>query len=170
MIATPDNGALQQIREDDTGVFVPHEAPAELATALRRLIADPALRARLGMALQAHVRNTYSAAVVVPQWERLFAQVLDERPPAPPSGLFQSFILGGWESSTHRLRSGTRLDVIAATHHDTNGEGDYRQLSGLGIRACRDALRWHLIEAEPGATTSHLSPPCWMPRPAPARR
>lgn len=150
VIATPDNGALQQLRDGETGLFVSHEAPAELATALRRLIADPGLRGRLGAALQAHVRDTYSAAVVVPQWERLFAQVLDERAAAPPTGLFQSFILGGWESSTHRLRSGARLDVIAATHHNTHAEGDYRQLSDLGIRACRDALRWHLIETEAG--------------------
>ncbi|MDB6452904.1 glycosyltransferase family 4 protein [Falsirhodobacter sp. 20TX0035] len=150
VLATPDNGALQQIRDGETGLFVPHEDPVELAAALRRLVDDPALRRRLGQALQGHVRATYAAEVVVPQWERLFAEVLAERPVPPKAEAFQSFVLGGWESSTHRLRNGTRLDVLESTGHDRNAAGDYRQLAGLGIRAHRDAVRWHRIEEAPG--------------------
>lgn|GEM_PF-265642 len=150
VIATPDNGALQQIRDGETGIFVPHESPAAVAAAMERLIADPALRARLGAGLRAHVRASYSAAVVVPQWQALFETLLAERRPAPPPSVFQSFLLGGWEGSTHRLRSGRRLDLIAATGHDRAAMADYRQLAGLGLHACRDATRWHLIEPQPG--------------------
>ena len=150
VIATPDNGALQQIRDDETGIFVPHETPDAVAAAMLRLARDPALRTRMGHALRAHVKATYSAEVVVPQWERLIAEVLAERPAAPQPSTFDSFVLGGWESSTHLLRNGTRLDVLASTGHDTHAAQDYRQLQSLGIRACRDAARWHLIEREPG--------------------
>ncbi|WP_273501872.1 glycosyltransferase [Paracoccus sphaerophysae] len=150
VIATPDNGALQQIRDGETGLFVPHEDPTAVAAAVRRLLDDPALRRRLGEGLRDHVVASYSAEVVVPQWERLFSDVLAERQPAPPPSTFASFVMGGWESSTHRLRDGRRLDVLAATGHDTHAAQDYRQLAQYGIRACRDAARWHLIEPSPG--------------------
>ena len=59
-------------------------------------------------------------------------------------------MLGGWEASTHRLGNGRRLDVIASIGHDSHAAQDYRQLAGLDIRACRDGVRWHLVEPEPG--------------------
>ncbi|WP_220443758.1 glycosyltransferase family 4 protein [Paracoccus luteus] len=158
VIATPDNGALQQIRDGETGIFVPHEDPQAVAEAMTRLIRDPALRRRLGDGLRDHVVASYSAAVVVPQWERLFAEVLAERPAAPPPSTFDSFVLGGWESSTHRLHHGRRLDLLAATGHDAHAARDYRQLQGLGIRACRDAARWHLIDRGGAYDFASLTP------------
>jgi beta-glucosidase/6-phospho-beta-glucosidase/beta-galactosidase len=62
---------------------------------------------------------------------------------------FASFLMGGFESSTHRSKNGGRLDLIAATRHDEFAEKDYGRLMELGLRACRDAVRWHLIEKEP---------------------
>lgn len=149
VIATPDNGALQQITDGMTGIFVPHEDPASVAVAMLRLLQDPTLRGRLGLALQAHVRASYSAEVVVPQWKALIDEVLAEQAPALPISIFKSFVLGGWEGSTHRLRTGKRLDVVASTAHDVNARADYQQLASFGIRACRDATRWHLIEHAP---------------------
>ena len=46
----------------------------------------------------------------------------------PSHPLFQSFFLGGFESSTHRLADGRRLDMLASTHHDRFAEQDYRTL------------------------------------------
>jgi beta-glucosidase/6-phospho-beta-glucosidase/beta-galactosidase len=66
------------------------------------------------------------------------------------SRVFKSFFLGGFECSTHRLRSGRRLDLIRSTAHDTWAARDYAALQRHGIEACRDGLRWHLIEAVPG--------------------
>lgn len=149
-IATPDPGALQQIADGHTGLLVPHDDPAAAAAAILRLIRAPRLRLRLGAALRIHVTTHYTAQVVVPRWQALFAEVLAERPPAPPPALFASPLLGGWECSSHRLHTGRRLDLIASTAHDTNTAADYRQLGALGIRAMRDGLRWHRIEARPG--------------------
>jgi len=64
--------------------------------------------------------------------------------------LFRSFLMGGFECSTHRLPSGRRLDVIDATGHERHAESDYAALAKLGILTIRDGLRWHLIETRKG--------------------
>ena len=62
---------------------------------------------------------------------------------------FRSFLMGGFECSTHYRHDGQRIDVIAATQHDKMAATDYRMLNNLGIRTVRDGLRWHLIEKFP---------------------
>lgn len=62
---------------------------------------------------------------------------------------FNSFIMGGFECSTHRNEGGRRLDLIASTRHDEFAEADYQRLVDIGMLTCRDGLRWHLIEPEP---------------------
>ncbi len=152
VIATPDNGALEQIADGVSGLFVPHENPAAVATATLRLIDDPALRTRLGEGLRRKVERDYAVEVVVPRWERLFDEVVAEaHVPAPAPTLFRSFFQGGFECSTHRrAHDRARVDMIAATHHDTHAPQDYGALARHGIRTVRDGLRWHLIEPEPG--------------------
>lgn len=154
VIATPDNGALQQIEDEVSGLFVPYSDPSAVAAAMLRLSGDPPLRARLGHALRKSVETRYAVDAVAPQWTALFTEVLEERAEGRPSGLFRSFVQGGFECSTHRLRGhdgeGARLDMLAAIGHDRFAEADYRQLSGLGIRTVRDGFRWHLIETSPG--------------------
>lgn len=66
-----------------------------------------------------------------------------------PASPFLSFFMGGFECSTHRLRSGRRLDVVAATGHDRFAREDYQRLADAGLRTVRDGLRWHLIEPRP---------------------
>jgi beta-glucosidase/6-phospho-beta-glucosidase/beta-galactosidase len=63
--------------------------------------------------------------------------------------LFKSFLMGGFECSTHRRRGGKRLDLIAATRHDEFAEADYERLLSIGMKTARDGLRWHLIEKTP---------------------
>ncbi|QYE36543.1 hypothetical protein KZX46_11850 [Polymorphobacter sp. PAMC 29334] len=63
---------------------------------------------------------------------------------------FQSFFLGGFESSTQRRRDGVRLDLIASTEHDIRAAEDYALMAAHGIRTVRDAARWHLIERRRG--------------------
>jgi len=65
-------------------------------------------------------------------------------------GLFDSFLLGGFECSTHYLPSGKRLDEIAATRHDELAKPDYLRLHQLGITTAREGIRWHLIERQQG--------------------
>src|SRR5947208_8792110 len=62
---------------------------------------------------------------------------------------FKSFLMGGFECSTHRIRTGRRLDLIHSTRHDEFAEADYARLLDIGIATARDGLRWHLIDAEP---------------------
>jgi glycosyltransferase involved in cell wall biosynthesis len=156
VIATPDNGALQQIDHGISGMFVPYNDPAAIAVAMKTLIASADLRQTLGQALRQKVETLYSVAAAVPQWQRLFEDVLAGRTAAEPTGIFLSFLQGGFECSTHRLRKrdgemiGKRLDVIAATRHDLSARDDFRQLSSFAIRTVRDGLRWHLIEPVSG--------------------
>ncbi len=62
---------------------------------------------------------------------------------------FKSFLMGGFECSTHRRFDGRRLDLIKSTKHDIFAEADYRRMVDLGMRTARDGVRWHLIEPEP---------------------
>ena len=63
---------------------------------------------------------------------------------------FDSFLMAGFECSSHRRRDGVRLDLIRATGHDRHVAQDYRQCRKLGFNTLRDGLRWHLIETSPG--------------------
>jgi hypothetical protein len=63
---------------------------------------------------------------------------------------FRSFFLGGFECSTHRLRTGKRLDLVRSTRHDELAGSDYRLLQQYGIFTARDGLRWPVIETSAG--------------------
>ena len=149
VVATADNGTLQQIVPEETGLFVPHEDPASAAAAILRLLDDAALRQRLGAGLRAKVEREYGASGVGRRWAELFDAVAAERGGAETrcDPLFRSPFLGGFESSSHR-RGGdrVRLDMLALTRHDACAAKDYRRLGEFGIRTVRDALRWHLVE------------------------
>jgi polysaccharide biosynthesis protein PelF len=149
IIATPDNGALQQVEDGVTGIFVPHETPSAVAAAMLRLLDDPDLRRRMGSAMRQSVEARYSVGAVLPQWHALIDAVVAERRPAPPAAVFQSYWQGGFECSTHKLRLGRRLDILQSSQHANRAENDYRQLAGLGITTVRDGFRWHLIETAP---------------------
>jgi hypothetical protein len=61
--------------------------------------------------------------------------------------LFRSFLMAGFECSSHRRADGRRLDLIAATRHDELALQDYHQVASHGLLSVRDGLRWHLVEA-----------------------
>jgi beta-glucosidase/6-phospho-beta-glucosidase/beta-galactosidase len=63
--------------------------------------------------------------------------------------IFQSYLMGGFECSTHINFAGKRIDVIEATRHDQFAEQDYKRLLDIGIKTARDGVRWHLIEKRP---------------------
>jgi hypothetical protein len=64
--------------------------------------------------------------------------------------LFASFFQAGFECSTHKLRTGKRLDLISSTAHDRFVIQDYARMVERGLRTAREGLRWHLIEPTPG--------------------
>lgn len=63
--------------------------------------------------------------------------------------MFASYLMGGFECSTHRNYQQRRIDVIAATAHDRFAVLDYQRLLDLGMKTARDGVRWHLIERTP---------------------
>src|SRR6476469_4712717 len=63
---------------------------------------------------------------------------------------FNSFLMAGFECSSHRRRDGVRLDLISATSHDRHVRQDYAACEKLGLTTLRDGLRWHRIEKSPG--------------------
>lgn len=73
-----------------------------------------------------------------------------DREALPQSAPFRSFFGGGFECSTHRLRNGNRLDLVASTHHDTFALQDYKRLKKQNLRFAREGLRWHLVEQNRG--------------------
>jgi hypothetical protein len=50
-----------------------------------------------------------------------------------PRHLFQSFWIGGFEAACHLTAAGTRLDMIAATQHDTQVASDYALMKNMGM-------------------------------------
>jgi hypothetical protein len=68
----------------------------------------------------------------------------------PREPLFKSFFAGGFECSTHRLRNGRRLDLVAATRHEEFALQDYERLKKQRLRVAREGLRWHLVEQTRG--------------------
>ncbi|WP_404366711.1 hypothetical protein AB5I39_11385 [Sphingomonas sp. MMS24-J45] len=124
-------------------VVVACQDVADVAPALERLSLRPAL-------IDFSAENAYGWGVS--EWQRRLATALVQRPaPARPTGLFRSFLQGGFECSTHRRAADRqRIDMIAASHHDLHAEHDYRELARHGIDTVRDGVRWHLIEAAPG--------------------
>ncbi|MGE5141246.1 MAG: glycosyltransferase family 4 protein [Rudaea sp.] len=79
VVATPDNGSIEQIIPDETGLLVPHRNPERAASAVERLLLDPSLRRRLGQNLRLKVEREYSTDVLVPRWEKLMEEVIAEK-------------------------------------------------------------------------------------------
>ncbi len=66
-----------------------------------------------------------------------------------PSAL-RTFFGGGFECSTHYPKNRPRLDLVAATRHDTFAWQDYQRLKQHQLGFAREGLRWHLVERTRG--------------------
>jgi glycosyltransferase involved in cell wall biosynthesis len=64
VVATDIPGCREAVVDGETGFLVPPRAPEALASALARLIADPALRARMGAAGRRRVEENFSDAII----------------------------------------------------------------------------------------------------------
>jgi glycosyltransferase involved in cell wall biosynthesis len=58
--------------------------PKDIAAALQRLITEPDRRLRLGTAAEQRAREHFSAAVIVPRYEKLYARICNSRAKLPP--------------------------------------------------------------------------------------
>lgn len=75
VIATAVGGNFDMVQHGVNGLLVRPNDVSSLAHAMRQLIADSALRQRLGNAAQQSMQ-AFSADAVVPQFERLYARLL----------------------------------------------------------------------------------------------
>jgi beta-glucosidase/6-phospho-beta-glucosidase/beta-galactosidase len=64
--------------------------------------------------------------------------------------LFDSFWMGGFESACQINTRGVRIDMLAATQHDSQCLQDYQLARSAGIRTVRDGVRWPCVETRPG--------------------
>jgi glycosyltransferase involved in cell wall biosynthesis len=76
VVASSIAGTREIVSAEETGLLFPPGDAAELAKALRRLFADPALRARLSRAARARVENEFAADVMARRVERIYEEVL----------------------------------------------------------------------------------------------
>jgi glycosyltransferase involved in cell wall biosynthesis len=78
VIAAEAAGPKTLIRSDEDGLLIPINDEAALTLAIRRLIDDKALRARLATAGLVRAQEV-SKVAVLPQWDALFEQLAQER-------------------------------------------------------------------------------------------
>ncbi|MGI9119556.1 MAG: glycosyltransferase family 4 protein [Acidimicrobiales bacterium] len=72
VVTTGVNGLVDAVVHDRTGLVVPQHDPAALAGAIGRLLADPALAARLAGAARHRIETRFSLEVSVSQLRSLF--------------------------------------------------------------------------------------------------
>jgi glycosyltransferase involved in cell wall biosynthesis len=65
VVATNIRGPREQVVQGETGFLVPPREPEALAEALRALVADPALRARMGAAGLARAREKFDESRII---------------------------------------------------------------------------------------------------------
>jgi L-malate glycosyltransferase len=76
VVATAVGGLGEIVLDGETGSLVPPSAPAQLAAALERLVADAALRRRMGEAGRVRADQDYSVERYVSDVEQLYRDVL----------------------------------------------------------------------------------------------
>lgn len=83
VVASRTGGLADIVAHDETGLLVPPGDVAALRDALQALIDDPARRRAFGEAGRRRVRDRFTASVVVPQIERVYADLLGFPQSAP---------------------------------------------------------------------------------------
>jgi glycosyltransferase involved in cell wall biosynthesis len=77
--ATAAGGTVEIVEDGRTGLLVPVADEAALAGAVRRLVEDPELRARLGAAARAHVEASFGMDRMVAEYAALYEELADRR-------------------------------------------------------------------------------------------
>jgi glycosyltransferase involved in cell wall biosynthesis len=75
VVSTASGGITDAIRHDATGLVVQPAAPAEIAGAIRRLVANPALAARLGSAARELALQEFTRETCARRFSKLYARL-----------------------------------------------------------------------------------------------
>lgn len=86
VVCTKTDGNPELVEDGVTGILVPRRKPDVMARAIETLLADSALRSRLGAAGRERVLERMTLAVRVPRVERIYREVLAERLAAASPG------------------------------------------------------------------------------------
>ncbi|MEP7207247.1 MAG: glycosyltransferase family 4 protein [Casimicrobiaceae bacterium] len=86
VVAGDGPGIANVVADGSTGCLVPAGDAAAFAEAVARLLADPALRARMGRAARAYVRTYHDIAAAAEELDRVLAAVRDAAPTTSASG------------------------------------------------------------------------------------
>ena len=76
VVASGVGSVAEAVEDGETGLVVPPDDPAALAAALRRLLADPVLRRRLGDAGRARAESEFTARAMAARYERLYDEIV----------------------------------------------------------------------------------------------
>ncbi|HKY32798.1 MAG TPA: glycosyltransferase [Candidatus Polarisedimenticolia bacterium] len=74
-VATAAGGTGEALRDGREGFLVPPRSPADLAAAIERLLADQALRRRLGEAARRRYQEAFGVARMIEAYGRLYEEV-----------------------------------------------------------------------------------------------
>ncbi|MBY0336076.1 MAG: glycosyltransferase family 4 protein [Acetobacteraceae bacterium] len=77
VVAARSGGIAEVVAEGETGLLVPRDDPAALAAALGRLLADPAMRARMGEAGRARVEQRFTVGRMADGFEAAYAELAE---------------------------------------------------------------------------------------------
>jgi glycosyltransferase involved in cell wall biosynthesis len=91
VVATRVGGTPEIVDSGQTGILVPPADPLALAQAIRSLLDDGDLRARLGAEGREHVRREFRVETMVARTERLYAE-LEQRRRREPSRLVGRYV------------------------------------------------------------------------------
>lgn len=126
IIATNVGGTPEIVTHEHSALLIPPRDIGALTAALKRLIADPALRARLGAAARAQVEHRFNWQESGEKYERLFESMLAQNPSPLPSPLTPPPAGGGHALSLFKGRDFPqylfRLDDICPTMNWENFE------------------------------------------------
>lgn len=81
VVASGSRAGAGVLLPDRTGLLLTDAGPRELADALRRLVGDPALRARLGDAAAAHAHDAFDPGRNARRVEAIYDELLAQAPP-----------------------------------------------------------------------------------------
>ena len=76
VVATRVGGISYVVPDGKAGLLVPPNDPSSLASAIIRLLEDPALRRRMGRAGRLHVQNNFSLHRIISKLEELYWQLV----------------------------------------------------------------------------------------------
>lgn len=79
IVATRSGGIPDVVRDGHTGLLVPERDASALATAVRRLLSEPALRARLGNSAARDVRERFDPAHIARTFEGVYQRAMTGR-------------------------------------------------------------------------------------------